>query len=327
MIVKPEPGHKVDLRNNNSSMFRTRTGVFVSQENALVYICFIFSDIKFKWTVNSQLERESNQSRNSWKSLPSLRRAKTNQQIQNKPFDKFLAYQREKTLPNLPLKSDLKTSFKIKDSVDAISKCESIADEEILLPTLSSARSLGEAWLLRRPTLIQSEPLTEDETMFQNFTKTIDLKPLNFQNTKDQYIFYSNHYPLILQSQEEEEKLSIQRKRTPTPDPLKDPEERRKITRINRMNYLEDSLDDLERELDDMEFRTVLKDDVFYPQKWPWNKNRDSYHTISSSKLKSPSPNGSNRAKSPVPNIRRSKSPSPVKEVRRLRSPKKERSS
>lgn len=138
----------------------------------------------------------------------------------------------------------------------------------------SKTRPYPDKLLLRRPTTKSSVPLNVDSELFLSLDSSILLKPINFRTSNEQYKFYSKNYPLLLDANQEEN--PFYRKRTPTPEVSNSPEIPREIKLSTRLNRLETSLDTLDRETDDIDFRTVLRDDVFYPNRWPWNEKKSS---------------------------------------------------
>ncbi|CAG2231613.1 unnamed protein product [Mytilus edulis] len=112
---------------------------------------------------------------------------------------------------------------------------------------------------------------------------SVQLKPLNFKSSNDQYIFYTQNYPLLLDAHAEEKKTI--KKRTPTPETMEGADLKRTLHLNTRMTELESSLETLDKETEDVDFRTVLRDDVFYPNRWPWNEKKSSGHDIAESPL------------------------------------------
>lgn len=130
----------------------------------------------------------------------------------------------------------------------------------------SKTRPYPDKLLLRRPTIKSSVPLNVDSELFLSLDSSILLRPINFKTSNEQHKFYSTNYPLLLDANQEESPLY--RKRTPTPEVSDSPEIPREIKLSTRLNRLETSLDTLDKETDDIDFRTVLRDDEFYPNRW-----------------------------------------------------------
>lgn len=128
--------------------------------------------------------------------------------------------------------------------------------------------------LLRRPKKA-SQAFTIEDQFFIGLAETIKLRPLNFKTSNDQYLYYSQNYPLLLDANADE--MAIVRRRTPTPEISNTiAAAKRSVNLKARLNMLESSLDTLDKETEDVDFRTVLRDDVFYPTRWPWNEKKPS---------------------------------------------------
>lgn len=145
------------------------------------------------------------------------------------------------------------------------------------------ARPYSDKLLLRRPVTKTSQSLTVDDDLFISIASSVQLKPLNFKSSNDQYLFYTQNYPLLLDAHAEEKKII--KKRTPTPETMEGADLKRALQLNTRMTELESSLETLDKETEDVDFRTVLRDDVFYPNRWPWNEKKSSGHDIAESPL------------------------------------------
>ncbi|XP_062579582.1 uncharacterized protein LOC134241557 [Saccostrea cucullata] len=126
--------------------------------------------------------------------------------------------------------------------------------------------------LIRRPRIHVSPPLKETELLFNNFTKQLILRQMIFPTIKDQYIFYMKNFPLLLERKRDEDIVTKPRKRTPSPKPVAGPELKRGIELKCRLIDLQRDVYALEREEPDILFETELRDSVFDPTTWDWNK-------------------------------------------------------
>ncbi|XP_061177222.1 uncharacterized protein LOC133185953 [Saccostrea echinata] len=126
--------------------------------------------------------------------------------------------------------------------------------------------------LIRRPRIHISPPLKETDLLFNNFTKQLILRQMIFPTIKDQYIFYMKNFPLLLERKTDEDIKTKSRKRTPSPKPVTGPELKRGIQLKCRLLDLQRDVNELEREEPDIVFETELRDNVFDPTTWDWNK-------------------------------------------------------
>lgn len=234
------------------------------------HVYALITEPKYKWTVDAYT-KQGIALHPGRKQLPYLfRRSKTYQHIQNKPLHRYYT------------ELDLRPERSHEESKPEV---ETTSQRKKLSAFLTSTDSLPrfvprpkfEPTLLRRPTVVQTQPLLEDDSMFKTFTKSVELKPRNFKTSTEQDIFYNKNYPLLLDAYPEEEKAAVPRKRAPTPEKPIAPDVKRAVTLLARLDNLEMAVDTLEKETEDIDFKTVLREDVFYPTIWPWNVGRRNY--------------------------------------------------
>ncbi|KAL5011152.1 hypothetical protein ScPMuIL_013457 [Solemya velum] len=124
--------------------------------------------------------------------------------------------------------------------------------------------------LFRRPVSGKTSPLYEKDDLFLSFAKTIDLKPLVFEKNNDSIVFYTKHYPLILEKLDKKDGSVSHKIGTPVPDAGGN--HRRHVSVAKKLIYQEMALEELEEGTEEGKFITELRDIVFDPSKWPWNK-------------------------------------------------------
>lgn len=134
--------------------------------------------------------------------------------------------------------------------------------------------------LLRRPAVRPTSPVTDNDPLFFRFTQTIDLKPKVFKTPQEQEAYYVDKYPLLLHTNPSDAKTPRKPKDTKTAYVIEDPALERRLTVISRHGRLEEGVDGLEKETDDCEFLTELRDPVFDPTSFPWNKPEHRINTI-----------------------------------------------
>jgi hypothetical protein len=131
--------------------------------------------------------------------------------------------------------------------------------------------------MLRRPTVKLCAPLEEADELFKSFAQFLDLKPLKFENIRDNVKFYSKHYPLLLVKLLEgvEEQANIIRTRKAILDISSISRKKRALYLSRKLLQLDSYVDELEEEseIDGCEFITELRDNVFYPPKWFFNRH------------------------------------------------------
>ncbi|XP_060072437.1 uncharacterized protein LOC132552288 [Ylistrum balloti] len=256
-----------------------------------------FEEPKYRWAVDSYV-KQGVDPHPGQKQVPFfLRRSKTLQLIQNKPFQRFYT-QLEMSPTSRPLTD--------RDRLEAFSRKNKNKNDRryslafVYKPTPypgTLKKPNTDRPLLRRPTPLRTPPVQETDSQFKHFTKSMELKAKNFATSTEQDIFYNKNYPLLLDAHPEEEVSTLPRKRTPTPEICFTPEMKRGMTITSRIQNLKMEIDILDQETDGIDFRTVLRDDAFDPAKWPWNKGRSSYMIPSPSSAQSQQ----QRPKSPSP--------------------------
>ncbi|XP_033739499.1 LOW QUALITY PROTEIN: uncharacterized protein LOC117326838 [Pecten maximus] len=250
---------------------------------------------KFRWAVESYVKQGVDQ-HPSRKQVPFfLRRSKTLQVIQNKPFQRFYTKLEMTPTPRALTDRDRFEPFSRKNKNDRRYSLSFVYKQTPYPGILQKPKT--DRPLLRRPTPLRTPPVQETDSQFKHFTKSLELKPKNFATSTEQDIFYNRNYPLLLDAHPEEEVSTLPRKRTPTPEICFTPGMKRGMSITSRIQNLKMEIDVLDQETDGIDFRTVLRDDAFDPAKWPWNKGRSSYMI--------PSPSSSHlqrqRPKSPSP--------------------------
>lgn len=189
-------------------------------------------------------------------------RVRNTQRSQNSPLHFHL--RREQTLPAMHLKpgfSRTTTSKKFQ-----IPRIELHSPETIDLNAYSGK-------LLRRPAVRPTNPLADTDPLFFKYTQTIDLKPKVFKTPQEQEAYYEDKYPLLLHANPSDAKTPRKPKETKKAEVIEDPALERRLTVISRLGYLKEAVDGLENETDDCEFLTELRDPVFDPTNFPWNRS------------------------------------------------------
>ncbi|XP_021365562.1 uncharacterized protein LOC110458268 isoform X2 [Mizuhopecten yessoensis] len=256
-----------------------------------------FQEPKYRWAVENYVKQGLDEHPGR-KQVPFfLRRSKTVQVIQNKPFQRFFTQLDLNATPNPHTDRDRSEilSRRNKNKNDRRFSLSFVYKPAPYTGSLKKPNT--DRPLLRRPTPLRTPPVQETDSQFKHFTKSLELKPKNFATSTEQDIFYNKNYPLLLDTHPEEEAAALPRKRTPTPEICFTPEMKRGMTITSRIQNLKTEIDTLDQETDGIDFRTVLRDDAFDPAVWPWNKGRSSYRIPSSSnehlqrqRPKSPSP-------------------------------------
>lgn len=258
----------------------------------------VLAEPKYRWDIDSYVSQGISQHPGR-KQVPFfLRRATTIQVIQNKPFQRYYTQLDMGVPPASRQQSEHMEMVHDPQKTKKNDRRYSMAFMYKQQPyTGILQKPDADRPLLRRPTPLRTPPVQETDTQFKHFTKSLELKPMNFATSTEQDIFYNKNYPLLLDAHQEEEISSLPRKRTPTPEIAFTPEMKRGISITHRLENLKKEIDMLENETDDIEFRTVLRDDAFDPANWAWNKGRSSYAIPSPStshtqytRPKSPSP-------------------------------------
>jgi hypothetical protein len=134
--------------------------------------------------------------------------------------------------------------------------------------------------LLRRPAVRPTSPITDADPLFFKFTQTIDLKPKVFKTPQEQEIYYEDKYPLLLHANPSDAKTPRKPKEVKKAEVIEDPSLERRLTVISRLGNLKDAVDGLENDTDDCEFLTELRDPVFDPTSFPWNRSKHRVDTV-----------------------------------------------
>ena len=198
------------------------------------------------------------------KESPQLRGGSRNTQyVQNKPLQRLYAngLRREKTLPAIHLHTPTTPIIDIRN----IPKIE-IDISAPLTPRCQFGRPL-----LRRPATRSPLPVTKEDPLFDEFAKSITLRQKKFRTPIEQNRYYEINYPLLLHANATDTKPDALPK-PPTPDLADNEELQRKLNVRSRVDNLEELVNTLEEETTDIDFRTELRDGVFDPTSYEWNK-------------------------------------------------------
>lgn len=198
-------------------------------------------------------------------------RVRNTQRSQNTPIHTGIPFRREQTLPAIHLNSGQSNPMKTQHF--QIPRIE-LHSPDTVEPHAWAGR------LLRRPPVRPTGPITDDNPLFFRFTQTIDLKPKVFKTPQDQEAYYEDKYPLLLHTNPSDAKTPRKPKETKTAEVIEDPALERRLTVISRLEHLEEAVDGLDKETDDCEFLTELRDPVFDPTSFPWNKPEHRIDTI-----------------------------------------------
>ncbi|XP_062582544.1 uncharacterized protein LOC134244303 [Saccostrea cucullata] len=218
-------------------------------------------DVKTKNLINYLLKKESSVYR-SRKDRPLLSASVRNtQRSQNSPL--HFPIRREQTLPAIHLNSGLKKSVTPKKF--------QIPRIELHSPDPTEAHAFSSR-LLRRPAVRPTSPINDSDPLFFKFTQTIDLKPKVFKTPQEQEAYYEDKYPLLLHANPSDAKTPRKPKEPKRAEVIEDPALERRLTVISRLDHLQEAVDGLEKETDDCEFLTELRDPVFDPTTFPWNR-------------------------------------------------------
>ena len=235
-----------------------------------------FLDTKFRRTVE-EFQRSTSHSPlcaiKPRKEFPSLRsRSKTVSSLRQRQIEQYF---KEENIPRIKNGSRKAVTFDLSSTrqTESIVKRPPVTVLQAYVGEPKTYLPHPDKLLLRRPKKA-TQSFTIDDEFFVSLAESIQLRPLNFKTSNDQYIYYSQNYPLLLDANAEDK--TVVRKRTPTPEITSNIAAKRSVNLKARLNMLESSLDTLDKETEDVDFKTVLRDDVFYPNRWPWNEKKPS---------------------------------------------------
>ncbi|KAK3097626.1 hypothetical protein FSP39_011522 [Pinctada imbricata] len=228
------------------------------------------NDMRTRDAVNKLLKWESSVYRHR-KESPQLRGGARNAQtLQNKPFHSYFehSFHRENSLPAIHFNATTKYNKGYRN----------IPSIQVQLSEPRFPRSIDGRPLLRRPPSKSTDPVTNEDPRFEQFWSRMALKEKKFRTPNEQFSYYEVNYPLLLHSNLADTKPDRKPKQQQPqiPDITENPELQRKLKLKSRINNLDDQVNVLEEETTDIDFRTELRDEVFDPTTYEWNKSKYS---------------------------------------------------